>query len=554
MSGERGKPAVFWIDTSTGGGLTILDRRPGAHVTLSYDELVDQAERKAAGLAEHGIERGAAVGLFAHTTFDYITGCLAIWRRGAVVVSLPTAPRMGSLEAWIERSASHLRKAKAKALLLGEGDSALDLGVPTLAMASLGHSGPFRDPFPEPSDIALIQFSSGSTSHPKGVQLDHRAVTELHEASTRRLGPHSEGTDGCFLSWLPLSHDWGLLQFALRPMRLGRSTVLMPTEAFVEAPLRWLEEIGRWRAVQSPAPNSAYGFVARLLERSDKLDTDLASWTYAGNGGEPVDVGTLEAFSAAAARYGFEAGALVPGYGLAEATCDVSVAAPGSGWRADHIERSSLAEGHAKRAGGPGPGVSTFVSVGPPLDHVELTIADDAGHELPERSVGEIVVRSQSVMRGYIDDPGATGEALRGEELRTGDLGYMADGELFITGRMKDIIIVGGRNYHAEDIERVVETVSVVRKGAVVALPVRQAGAEGIGVIAESRATGEELLRGRSEIRARVLAETGVGARSIVFVEPRSLPKTTSGKLRRAESKRMWEQGELTDVAPLVED
>jgi thioesterase domain-containing protein len=269
---------------------------------------------------------------------------------------------------------------------------------------------------------------------------------------------------------------------------------------------------------------------------------------YAGNGGEVSDIETIERFTKAAAPHGFVAETCSPGYGLAEAVCTVSASIPRSGVLIDRVDRNALSMGEATPAAQAAPGTATFLSVGRALEGTDLAIFNEHGDPLPDRGVGEIVLTSDRVMRGYLDDPEATAAAFSDGWLRTGDVGYMVDGELFITGRLKDVIIIGGQNYHAEDIELVVQTVAGVRRGGCVVVPVRNAGTEGLAVLAEASPQADASAL-RSAIARRVAEETGIGPRTVVVLDPRSLPKTTSGKLRRAEARSMLEKGELSDRA-----
>jgi acyl-CoA synthetase (AMP-forming)/AMP-acid ligase II/thioesterase domain-containing protein/acyl carrier protein len=528
--------------------LSILGLERGTERTFSYDELFAAAEERATGLAEHGIGHGDVVALCAHATFDFLVGCFAAWRRGAVVVTLPPPPPLGSRSAWAQHVNAVLETSSAKALLRSDGDPPLETDVRFIDSTALGNGGPLADAGPEPSDIALIQFTSGSTAAPKGIVLEHRAVVACADAVRRRYGPFP-GDDSILFSWLPLHHDYGFIVYMIRALSGGWPAVLMPTQTFIAEPLRWLEEMSRTRATDSAASNSAYGFVARELEKYSGRPFDLSHWRMAGCGGEPVDPTTMGRFATAAADHGFDPRALAPGWGLAEATCTVTGQALLCGCPVDRVDRQALGRGEATPARSD-VGVVEIAGAGPPLDGYEVLITDEHGGLLPERRVGEVVVRSPALMRGYLGDPDATNAVLEDGSLRTGDLGYLADGHLFITGRLKDVIIVDGANYHATDIERIVETVPGVRKGGCVAIPTHKGGSEKLGVIAEAGIAPDEVDAEKHAIRSAVLAETGISPAVVTLVAPRSLPKTTSGKLMRAEARDMLATGALIDLAP----
>jgi fatty-acyl-CoA synthase len=527
--------------------LKILGHERGTERTFSYDELHAAAESRATGLAEREIQGGDVVALFARPTFDFVVGCFAVWRRGAVVATLPVPPQLGAKAAWTRHVNGLLRASSAKAVLGGEGDPLLETDVAVMDSASLDNGGRLSEPGPQPSDVALIQFTSGSTAAPKGIVLEHRAVMANLDAHTRRCGP-TPGDGKVLLSWVPLHHDMGFIVYLLRPLCQGMPAVLMPTESFAAEPLRWIEEMSRARASSAVASNSAYGFVARELERHGDRSLDLSNWEWAGCGGEPIEASTLERFAAAASRFGFDPQALSPGWGLAEVTCGATAQSPRYGLRVDRLDRDELGRNRAVPTTSDA-GVVDVVGVGWALDGFEVGINDERGEQVAERNVGEVVVKSPALMNGYLGDSEGTKEVLSDGWLRTGDLGYLADGHLFVTGRIKDVVIVDGANYHAADIERVVTTVPGVRKGGCVAIPVRREGSEKLGVIAETGVDPSDYVAEKRAIQAVVVAETGISPALVALVPPNSIPRTTSGKLQRAEARTMYEEGRLPGTA-----
>jgi acyl-CoA synthetase (AMP-forming)/AMP-acid ligase II/thioesterase domain-containing protein/acyl carrier protein len=542
-------PGLFASCRDLDGTLTILGPTPGDDdITLTQAELHHRGDVLAAGLAERGIRRGEVVAMFTRASADFIAGCLAIWRRGATVLPLPPPARLVSREAWEKQIDAALKKADARAMLTTSDDRPVSGDVPSIPVSALETSGVFTDAFPDPSDVALIQFSSGSTARPKGVVLEHRGIVSHLAAIDARIGPRP-GEKGVFYSWLPLSHDLGFVNYFLLPFSGAHDLYLLPTETFLGSPLRWVEDMSRYSATICSGPNMAFGLVARELEKAGRMKLDLSSWLYAGNGGEMVAERTMARFVSATARYGLPAGTVSPGYGLAEATCTVTAKSPGRGWSVDRVVRSKLAEGRAEPAGSDGPGVATIASNGPPLDGLDLAIAGPSGEHLEERRVGELLIRGPGVMRGYLNDPEETAKALRDGWLRTGDLAYLVDGEVFITGRRKDIIVVGGRNLNAEAVEAVVQDVSGVRAGNCVAFPLPLDDSEGLAVLAETNGDPEEAAGTRLKISEAVVAEIGVAPSRIVMLPPRSVPKTTSGKLQRKRARELFESGALVDLA-----
>jgi fatty-acyl-CoA synthase len=537
--------ATFESRLRAGASVEILGETSTHVETRTHEEMLRSAALRATSIAEQGVGKGEVVGIFARTTFDFLIGCLAIWRRGAVVMPLAPPARLVSREAWENRIHALLAKAEATAILAAPGDPELSTHVPRLTPTETG--GAFADPHPESTDVALIQFSSGSTSAPKGIVLEHGALLANLAATGKRECPFPPEKSR-FFSWLPFSHDMGLINYFLMPFSKGGSMSLLPTELFVRSPLRWLDELTRFQASVSSAPNFAFGLAARELEKDTRRELDLSPWQYAGNGGEIVSAAILERFAAATQRHGFDPGSLVPGYGLAEATCTVTAHSPGEGWTVDHIDRSELAAGVARPGVAGQTGVAPFVSVGTAIDNSEVIVVDEMGAPLEERVVGEVLVKGPGVMRGYLSDPEATAAVFVDGWLKTGDRGYLVDGRLYVTGRSKDTIIVGGQNYYAEDVERVVQRVKEVRPGNAIAVATMEGGAEGLAVIAETGGEPSRRRAIREQIAHEVTSETGIAPSRVLLLPARSVPKTTSGKLQRQKAKQMLEQGAFTEL------
>jgi len=535
-------PQVFNEGARLGNSLSIVG--DSTEETRSHQEIVEFAELRAGGLAEKGIRPGDRVALFAQTSFDFMADLLAVWRLGAVGVPLPIPPRFLAPDAWMDQAVRRISDANAACVLLGAGDPE-PLGVRPIWAVDLEDAGAYDGPLPAGEDVALIQFSSGSTSQPKGVVLNHRAVlTQIALAEEQRL----LAGDGSRLGWVPLYHDLGLMGFMLPALGSGSTLTMMLTETFLTDPLRWLQEIANRGVQTSAAPTFGYALAARALERTDEM-LDLSSWKQAYVGAEPVDLRTTDRFLRAATKHGFDERSFIPCYGLAEAGCGVTSCGPQQGLQIDTVDRAALASGEAKPVPDDHPGVARFVSSGKPLVDFEVIVVDAADRELSERSVGEILVRGSAVMDEYLLDAEASRATLAGGWLHTGDRGYLVGGELFVTGRIKDVIIVRGQNYYAEDIEQVVLAIPDVRPGGCASIGLAHEGARPLVVIAESDAAGDPVRSAdvRDRIVRRIWSEVGLRTKEVVLLPPRSLPKTSSGKLQRGLAKQMYLDGAWSD-------
>jgi acyl-CoA synthetase (AMP-forming)/AMP-acid ligase II len=386
------------------------------------------------------------------------------------------------------------------------------------------------------SDTVLLQYTSGSTSHPKGVELSHRNIL----ANAAAIAKACVRIDTVSVSWLPLYHDMGLIGTFLTAIYCRVPTVLMPPQAFIKCPALWLRCISDYRGTITVAPNFAFIYCVKNVQIEDVADVSLESLQTALNGAEPVDLVAVAEFYEKFKPLGLRDGVISPVYGLAESSLAVSFSAPGP-LVIDRVDATQLEHaGHAVPAQ-PTTRRRSFVSVGRELATQEIQIVDGAGSILAERQVGEIVVRGPSVMKGYFNRASETAEVVQKGWLHTGDLGYLADGQLYVTGRTKDIIIRHGRNYYPQDIETAVATVAGISKGGAAAFSIEGDGDTKVVVLAETRARDaqlrEEMVR---HIRTRCHDAFLFGPDSIVLVVPGSIPRTTSGKIRRRESRNLY--------------
>jgi fatty-acyl-CoA synthase len=360
--------------------------------------------------------------------------------------------------------------------------------------------------------------------------LPHRCVAANLDAivATAELEPgHDVG-----MSWLPLYHDMGLIGLLAAPMTTGTDLALAAPQDFLAAPARWMEWMSAFRGTATAGPNFAYALAARALRRLEGLD--LSAWRVAINGAEPIDPKSVAAFVEAGAPHGLAPGTTLAAFGMAEATLAVTFASPGKGLEVDIVD-SRVLEGdrYAAPAGADQPGARALARLGRPLSNLSLRICDTTtGVRMQEREVGEIEIRGASITPGYYGRPGATADAFHEGWLRTGDLGYLTGGELVVCGRIKDMIILGGRNVYPQDVERAVAEVSGVRAGNVIAFGTHnRKGRESLVVVAETRDEADATVS--DEIAARVRATVGIPPSDVVLVRSGTLPKTSSGKLQR---------------------
>ncbi len=556
---------------SAGGG-------PDAVVEVPWAELHGEARALAADLQARGVEAGDHVALLGPTTRRLVTAIQAVYLCGAANVVLPLPMRMGSIEEFVAQSRARIRNADAVIVLVDDDlapflDGVLTDDDPPLVL--LGDLAPFADPATEgayadtsppealgyrrplddPDALAIVQFTSGSTADPKGVMLPHRCVLANIDAMTTAaaLSPRD-----VFVSWLPLYHDMGLIGFLTLPMATGTNLVLAAPQDFMGAPVRWLEWIARFRGTVTAGPNFSYALAARAMGRAEGLD--LSCWRIALNGAEPVDPDAVDTFVSAGARHGMSPGVVFGAYGMAEATLAITFPPPGTGMTFDTVDRHAL-ETERRAISLPVDTVNTterpvrrLARLGTPIPGFELRVCNPTdGSELGEREVGEIELRGTSITPGYYRRLEATAAAFRGDPhdggwLRTGDLGYWGDGEVVVCGRMKDVVIVGGRNVFPEDVERAVAEIDGVRAGNVIAFGAEvRRGRESLIVVAEVK--GDDLPFIRSQVHKRVTDAVGIPPEEVVLVDAGTLPKTSSGKLQRSLCKRRWDEGVLVDLS-----
>jgi len=532
-----------------GGSITFVGSDPVQR--LSWAQLHEEARATAAALQARGLGNGSHVALLGPTTRGLVTAIQATWLIGATVVVLPLPMRLGSLDEFVLQTRLRIHGADSDVVLV-DGDLAAFIeplpGDPPLVLLSdvvnAAPAAAFKQPQIDPDDLAILQFTSGSTADPKGVMLPHRVVVaNLDAAATAaKLDP----ADDVLVSWLPLYHDMGLIGCLTLPMITGTDLVLGAPQDFMAAPARWMEWMSEYGGTATAGPNFSYALAARALRRLDGLD--LSRWRVALNGAEPVDPATMDAFCEAAERHGFDRRAAFPAFGMAEVAIAGAFPEPGTGVRMDVVDKVALdTERYAAPADPTAEdGTRKLARLGRPVPGLEFRICDPAtGDVMEEREVGELEIRGTSVTPGYYKRPDATAAAFHDGWLRTGDLGYLVDGELVICGRIKDMIIVGGRNVFPEDVERAVANVDGVRAGNVIAFGVEgRRGQEALVVVAETKSAGEGPTI-RDAVAVRVREAIGLPPGDVVLVEPGTLPKTSSGKLQRSLCRERYLENEL---------
>ncbi|MDX1697832.1 MAG: AMP-binding protein, partial [Thiohalobacterales bacterium] len=521
---------------------------------ISYAALLAGAEGIAAGLREHGLQAGQHVALMLPTGREYLFSFFGVLLAGGVPVPIYPPARPSQIEDHLRRHAGILDNARTVLLitvaearplarLLRSQVRELRSIVTPQELAS--DSG-FQRFGVDAGDVAFLQYTSGSTGQPKGVILTHADLL----ANIRAMGEvvRADASD-VFVSWLPLYHDMGLIGAWLGSLYYACPLVLMSPLAFLTRPHRWLWAIHTHGGTLSAAPNFAYELCLSKIDDSELEGLALGSWRRAFNGAEPVSPQTIRHFTERFARYGFRPEAMAPVYGLAEAAVGLAFPPHGRGPLVDRIDREVfVSSGRAVPAQADDSRALEFVACGQPLPGYQMRIIDTAGHELPEREEGRLEFRGPSATRGYYRNPDATRKLFDGDWLDSGDLGYIAGGDIYLTSRSRDIIIRAGRNIYPYEVEEAVGNIPGVRKGCVAVFGSTDAdtATERVIVLAESRETDATVL---GTLQDRIMETAtdllGMPPDEVVMATPHTLLKTSSGKIRRAAVRTLHEQGRL---------
>jgi fatty-acyl-CoA synthase len=535
--------------------------RSAAHRTFR-DEQVTMGEwmhgaRNCAGaLHRSGLRRGDRVLLCVPTGRAFLDGFLGASLIGAVPVPLPSLEGFARPAAFVNRLTSVVRDAAPSAVFADRrtatylrNSGLLDPSMRLIEPRSLELDSAPPQPQPATGDEpALIQYTSGSTGTPRGVVITAANLAANVDAMAKAL---SLSADDRVVSWLPLYHDMGLIGGLLALVARGATSWLLSPLEFMLRPASWMQAISEARATLTVAPNFAYGLVAKKIADDDLRGLDLSALRAAVNGAEPVDPAIAEAFCSRFEPMGFRRSSYFPVYGLAESTLSVAFPPLGRGIKVDHVRRADLANGHALPAP-PGPGTLAMVSVGSAIDGHEVMIVSAEHVPLPERRLGEIWVRGPSISPWYFERHQPIPE--RRTSLRTGDVGYLADGELYVVDRLKDLVIVAGRCYSPADIERAAEGVEGVRSGRSVAFGVTDPdiGTESLVLLAEVLPrTPRDLEDLVDAVRAAVTDQIGLSPAQVCLLKPGSLARTSSGKLMRRYARDRYLSGGLDGAEAL---
>lgn len=541
--------------------LTYYDSDDRPH-PLTHAALAEGASRVAAGLRAAGLKTGATVAIMLPTGLEYFFAFFGVLIAGGVPVPIYPPARPQQIEDHLHRHARLLDNAGVRVLItVPEARPVARLlrtQVPSLyeilTLEGLDETEPLnRADWADPGadDLAFLQYTSGSTGDPKGVMLTHADLL----ANIRAMGEAiAIAPDDVFVSWLPLYHDMGLIGAWLGSLYFGVPLIVMSPLAFLARPRRWLQAIGTHRGTLSAAPNFAYELCLTRLSDSQLQGLDLRSWRRAFNGAEPVSAETLRRFAERFASCGLRAEALAPVYGLAEAAVGLAFPPVERGPRIDCIDRARFAgSGYALPVADNDPDAMEVVACGRPLPGYRVRVVDESGRERPERHEGLLQFQGPSATQGYYRNPEATARLIRDGWHETGDRAYLAGGDIHLTGRVKDLIIRGGRNLYPYEVEQALGELPGLRRGCVVAFAARDArqGSERLVIVAETKERDPERRAALAQrARERATEVLGLPPDEIVLAPPRAVLKTSSGKLRRGDTRERYLAGRLFDTPP----
>ncbi len=539
-------------------GLNFHDARGTLTRAYPYSELREDALIHARRFIKLGIKPGDRIALVAETGTEFAACFFGAVYAGAWPVPLPLPTSFGGRDAYVDQLGIQLGSCDPVMLIYPPelsdmgAQAASRVAVPSRHWDSLREIevGTIDLPRLESDDIAYLQYSSGSTRFPHGVAVTHRAL--LDNLRAHGIGLEIAEGDRC-ISWLPWYHDMGLVGCLLSPISLQMSVDYIKTEDFARRPLAWLDMITRNPGNSvSYSPTFGYDICSRRMSSQTRAEDrfDLSRWRIAGNGADMIRPEVMQAFVDSFAGAGFNATAFCPSYGLAEATLAVSLMPPGEGIRLELVEENELSGGSLEDDDRPRR-YRAVVNCGKPVTGMEIAIRGSADEILPDRGIGKVYVRGGSVMHSYFRDEESTLACLSDDGwLDTGDMGYLKDGYIFIVGRAKDMIIINGKNHWPQDIEWAVEQLPGFKSGDIAAFAITgPSGEETPAVLVHCRVSdAEERGRLRDEIRERVRAITGITP-VVELVPPRTLPRTSSGKLSRTKARNLYLSGEIQPYA-----
>jgi fatty-acyl-CoA synthase len=550
--------------TTRGFNFVLAD---GTERSCKYAEVAADAFRRGAHLVAQGVKKGDRVAIVIPDPDEFVLSFLGAMTAGAVPVPIYPQLSFKNVETYHD-TVTHIANAAGASLLLTTPATKQYVEPILPRVASLKGKlltvDQIQGPAPAkldasnevgPDDLAFLQFTSGSTSRPKGVSVTHVNLAHNCEAFMIQGLGRQTGKDHA-VSWLPLFHDMGLIGFVLGPLFTDIDVTFMPTASFIRNPRIWLDQINKKRGTITWAPNFAYALIAKRLKDKDLVGMDLSCMRITGIGAEPIQAKTLREFTERTKAAGFDPKSFLPSYGMAEATLAITFAPHGTGFTTDVIEKKTLEKGEAKPTKPEGeengaPIWQELVNCGKPFAGHEVAIVDEQGNRVGDRQVGQIITRGPSITRGYFQEPELTAQAYKDGWLYTGDLGYTVNGDVYICGRLKDMVIIRGRNFYPNDIEWIVGDLPGVRRGNVVAFSAEfdasgkpaamGTGEEQLVVVAEAFAS--EAAKLREEIAQAVTAHFNLAPHEVLIVPQGSIPRTSSGKPQRRKSKQMYLDG-----------
>lgn len=537
-------------------GLNFHDARGTLVRPYSYREMREDALAQARRLIAAGVMPEDRIALIAETGPEFAALFFGVIYAGAWPVPLPLPTSFGGSQHYIDQLSVQLESCDPRILfyppeLAGMASEAARLkgveGIDWDAFTAR-EAADVALPRADTNDIAYLQYSSGSTRFPHGVAITHHAL--LNNLSAHSHGMELQASDRC-VSWLPWYHDMGLVGCFLSPVANQVSVDYLKTEDFARRPLAWLDLISRNQGTTlSYSPTFGYDICARRMSSQTKASDrfDLSRWRVAGNGADMIRPDVMQSFVDAFADAGFQASAFLPSYGLAEATLAVSIMPPGEGIIVELVEETELSgmEAHGDRP----QRYRAIVNCGKPVKDMAIEIREEDGTPLPERAIGKLWCKGPSVMVGYFRDLESTAACMVDGWLDTGDMGYLSDGYVYVVGRAKDMIIINGKNHWPQDIEWAVEQLPGFKAGDIAAFAITTPGGEETPAVLVQCRTSDDAERGRlrEEIRERVRSVTGINC-VVELVPPRTLPRTSSGKLSRAKARNLYLNGEIKPYA-----
>jgi len=528
----------------------------GNEFSYTFVELREDTARRAAALQDFGLEKGDRVGLIVIEPQDFILTFFACLRIGVIPVPLYPPMSFGSLDAYAERTRKVLTSAEAKLLIASAKLQnvlwALVDQVPSMKKLvpveqfSEGKAGTPQFPEIVPDDIAFLQYTSGSTADPKGVMVTHGSLCAnsrgiIYEGLQLDADKGDKG-----VSWLPLYHDMGLIGFGIATIVTGIQSVFIPTLRFIKRPSVWLDTIHRHRGTASFSPNFGYALAQRRIKDSDLDKWDLSCLKVLGCGAEPIQPETMRSFTKLFhERCNLPETSIMPAYGMAEATLAIALKPANEHFQTLWCDADAFQNESRVTAAVEGQPALEHISCGIAFKGHEVKVLDENNNDLGDNVEGELCHRGPSVTPGYFNNPEATAKTYRDGWLHTGDLGFVRDGQVFITGRLKDLIIVNGRNVHPQAVEWTIADVDGVRKGNVIAFSIPGKAGEELICVVETKRREEDHAELIDNVKKAIQKDLSLAPRDIVCLRPGSLPKTSSGKLQRRKCRQQYLNGEL---------